>query len=436
VPELATRYGTDTDESGPAGSAVVRVTDAYIVGAGQSDFGSFPEESYRSLFRTAFEAACDSVPDGIDPDEIDEAVVGNLGVGGRQLGLPGPAVTEHVGLHGIPVSRIENACAASGYAVRQAVQAVRSGMADVVLAGGVEVMTDVSGDTVRYWLGVSGETEWERLSGTTFAGTYAQMASAHMREYGTTTEQLSEVAVKNHANGAKNPHAQLRFECSLEDAMEAPTVADPLTLYHCCPTTDGAACTLVASEDVVEEYTDEPIRVAGVGAASGRVGLFQRDSYVGVPASQKAAERAYESSGHGPGDLDFAEVHDCFAIAELLAYEDLGFCEPGEAGELVASGATAPGGDLPVNTSGGLKSKGHPIGATGAGQVVEAFEQLSGEAGDRQVEDPRLGLTHNVGGSGGAAVVHLFEREPLASDGSSGPSPGDRERATDPEVGR
>jgi len=390
------------------------VTDAYVVGAGQSDYGSFPEESYRSLFRTAFEDAVEAVPNGMDPDRIDEAVVGTLGVGGRQLGLSGPAVTEHVGLHGVPTTRVENACAASGYAVRQAVQAVKSGMADVVLAGGVEVMTDASGDAVRYWLGVSGETEWERLSGTTFAGVYAQMASAHMREHGTTREQLSHVAVKNHANGAKNPHAQLGFECSLEDAMTAPTVAEPLTLYHCCPTTDGAAAVLVVSEDVVDEFTDDPIRVAGVGASSDRVGLFQRETYSGVPASRRAAETAYEASGYGPDDLDFAEVHDCFAIAELMAYEDIGLCERGEAGTLVESGATELGGETPVNTSGGLKSKGHPIGATGAGQIVEAFEQLSGHAGDRQVDDPSVGLTHNVGGSGGAAVVHVLEREEVA----------------------
>ncbi|WP_435194798.1 thiolase domain-containing protein [Natronomonas sp. EA1] len=387
------------------------MTEAYLVGAGQSDFGSFPEESYRSLFREAYETTLDSVPAGMDPDAIDEAVIGTLGVGGRQLGLSGPAVTEHVGLHGIPVTRVENACAASGYAVRQAVQAVKSGMADVVLAGGVEIMTDVSGDAVRYWLGVSGETEWERLSGTTFAGVYAQMASAHMAEYGTTSEQLSHVAVKNHANGAKNPHAQLGFECSLEDAMNAPVVADPLTLYHCCPTTDGAACALVVSEDVVDKYTDDPIRVAGVGAASDRVGLFQRDTYTGVPASKSAADTAYEMAGVAPDDIDFAEVHDCFAIAELMAYEDLGFCERGDAGEFIESGATRPDGEVAVNTSGGLKSKGHPIGATGAGQVAEAFNQLSGDAGDRQLDAPTRGLTHNVGGSGGAAVVHIFERE-------------------------
>ncbi|WP_439026517.1 thiolase domain-containing protein [Haloarchaeobius sp. DT45] len=385
--------------------------DAYVVGAGQSDYGSFPDESYRSLFETAFEAAVESVDHGIDADDFDEAVVGTLGVGGRQLGLSGPAVTEHVGLHGVPTTRVENACAASGYAMRQAVQAVKSGMADVVLASGVEIMTDMSGDATKYWLGVSGETEWERLSGTTFAGVYAQMASAHMAEHGTTKEQLSHVAVKNHSHGAMNPHAQLGFECSLEDAMNAPTIADPLNLYHCCPTTDGAACAIVVSEDVVDQFTDERIRVAGVGAASDRVGLFQRDSYTNVPASKMAAETAYEMAGMGPDDVDFAEVHDCFAIAELMAYEDLGFCEPGEAGELVAAGRTDYGGDVVVNTSGGLKSKGHPIGATGAGQVVEAFKQLTNRAGERQVEGATRGLTHNVGGSGGAAVVHVFERE-------------------------
>ena len=386
--------------------------DAYVIGAGQTDFGSMPDRSYRSLFETAFESAVDSVPDGFDPEAIDEAVVGNLGVGGRQLGLPGPAVTEHVGLHGVPCSRVENACAASGYAVRQAVQAVRSGMADVVLAGGVEVMSDMSSDVTKYWLGVSGETEWERLTGTTFAGVYAQMASAYLDRYDdATADHLSMAAVKNHNNGAKNPHAHLGFECSMDQAVGAPIVADPLNLYHCCPTSDGAAATLVASEDVVEEYTDDPVRVAGVGAASDRVGLFQREDYTAVEASARAGEKAYGRADVGPEDVDFAEVHDCFAIAELLAYEDLGFCGRGEAPYLLEEGKTELGGELPVNASGGLKSKGHPIGATGAGQLAEAFKQLTGRAGERQVEDAARGLTHNVGGSGGAAVVHVLERE-------------------------
>jgi len=385
--------------------------DAYVIGAGQTEFGAVPDESYRSLFGTALTHAVDSVAAGITPEDIDEAVVGTLGVGGRQLGLAAPAATEHAGLSGIPCSRIENACAASGYAVRQAVQAVRSGMADVVLAGGVEVMTDTSSDVTRYWLGVSGETEWERLTGTTFAGVYAQMASAYLAEYDATPEDFSRVAVKNHHNGAKNPKAHLSFECSMDDAVDAPVVADPLTLYHCCPTSDGAGAVLVAGEDVVDEYTDDPVRIAGVGAASDRVGLFQREDYTTIGASKRAARRAYDRAGIDPRDVDFAEVHDCFAIAELLAYEDLGFCDRGEAPRLLAEGVTDLDGGLPVNPSGGLKSKGHPIGATGAGQVVEAFEQLTGQAGDRQIPDATRGLTHNVGGSGGAAVVHILERE-------------------------
>lgn len=380
--------------------------DAYVVGAGQTPYGSFPDETYRTLFADAVDAALASA-DGLPRAAVDEAFVGTLGVGGRQIGLPGPAATEAAGLS-CPTTRVENACAASGYAVRQAVQAVKSGMVDVVLAGGFEVMTDLSADAAKYWLGVSGEMEWERLAGTTFSGTYAQMASAYFHEYDADPDALSHVAVKNHANGAKNPDAHLGFECSFEDARDAASVADPLTLYHCCPTSDGAAAVVVASEDVATEY-DDAVRVAGVGAASDSIGLFSRDTYTGIPASERAANRAYEMADIGPGDVDVAEVHDCFTIAELLAYEDLGFCERGDAAKLVETDVTALDGDLPVNPSGGLKAKGHPIGATGAGQVVEVYKQLTGRAGDRQIDDVERALTHNVGGSGGAAVVTILE---------------------------
>jgi acetyl-CoA C-acetyltransferase len=268
-------------------------------------------------------------------------------------------------------------------------------------------MTDLSGDAAKYWLGVSGETEWERLTGTTFAGTYAQMASAYLEEYDATVDDLSRAAVKNHEHGAANPHAHLSFECSLADATGAGVVADPLTLYHCCPTSDGAAAVLVANEDVAADY--DAAHIAGVGAASDRVGLFERDSYTSIPATEAAAESAYEMAALGPDDVDLAEVHDCFAIAELLAYEDLGFCERGDAPALLRAGVTERAGRLPVNVSGGLKSKGHPIGATGAGQIVELWKHLTGNAGDRQVEGVDVGLAHNVGGSGGAAVVTILE---------------------------
>jgi len=384
--------------------------DAYLVGAAQTQFGAFPRESYRSLFAEAFRRAMESVDGELDKNEIDEAFVGNLGIGGRQIGLAGPAVTEHVGLDGAPCTRVENACAASGSALRHAVTAVRAGTADVALAGGYEVMTDMSGERTRKWLGVSGETEWERMAGTTFAGVYALMADAHMGEHGTTREQLSHVAVKNHANGANNPKAHLGFECSLDDAVSADTVADPLNLYDCCPTSDGASVALVASPDVAKGVSDTPIRVAGTGQASSPVGLFQRPSLTSIPATREAAEEAYEDAGVTPDDIDFAEVHDCFSVAEIIAYEDLGFCDEGEGGEFVESGATERDGELPVNLSGGLKSKGHPIGATGTGQVVEVYEQLLGGAGKRQVEGLETGLTHNVGGSGGAVAVHVFEK--------------------------
>lgn len=385
--------------------------DAYLVGAAQTEFGAFPRESYRSLFADAFRRAVESVDGDLEKDEIQEAFVGNIGVGGRQPGLAGPAVTEHVGLAGTSCTRVENACAASGSALRHAVTAVRAGIADVALAGGYEVMSDMSGERTRYWLGVSGETEWERMAGTTFAGVYALMADAHMGEYGTTREQLSRVAVKNHRNGAKNPKAHLGFECSLDDAVSAGTVADPLNLYDCCPTSDGASVALVASRDVAEEVSETPIRIAGTGQASSPVGLFQRPSVTSIPATRDAAEEAYDDAGVSVDDIDFAEVHDCFSIAEILAYEDLGFCEKGEGGGFVESGATEPDGEVPVNLSGGLKSKGHPIGATGTGQVVEVFEQLRGEADERQVDGLECGLTHNVGGSGGAVAVHVFEKE-------------------------
>jgi acetyl-CoA C-acetyltransferase len=381
--------------------------DAYVVGAGQSPFGSFPDATYRSLFETAFEHALDSTTGRFDPNRIDEAFLGTLGVGGRQIGLSAPAVTEHVGLHTIPTTRVENACAAGGYAFRSAVTAVQSGRADVALAGGYEVMTDTSADQTRWWLGVSGDTEYERLSGTTFAGVYAQMANAYFHEYDADPDALARVAVKNHGNGAENPNAHLGFVCSMDDATDAPPVAEPLNRYHCCPISDGASAVLVVSEDVAEEFV--PVRVAGVGAASGRVGLFERDTLTSIPASAAAAERAYERAGIGPEDVDVAEVHDCFAIAELLAYEDLGFCERGEAGTLLDDGRTDPDGELPVNTSGGLKSKGHPIGATGTGQIVELFEQLQGTA-HVQADSPEIGLAHNVGGSGGGATVTVLER--------------------------
>ncbi|MUV56838.1 thiolase domain-containing protein [Halogeometricum sp. CBA1124] len=382
--------------------------DVAIVGAGQSTYGEHPNSGIKELFATAYDAMAESVDRGYDPDEVDAAHVGSLGVGGSQLGITGASLTSHVGLTGLPVQRVENACASGGFALLNAVQAVGSGIHDAVIASGVEKMLDLSGDRSKYWLGVSGDTEYERLAGMTFAGVYAIVAQRYLAETDAEHDHLSKVAVKNHENGALNPKAQFQREVSVEKAAGAPEIADPLNLYDACPTTDGAACALVVPADEAHRYTDDPVYITGFGGGSDYLALHDRETITSLSAVREAADAAYDRAGRTPAEVDFAEVHDCFTIAELLAYEDLGFADRGEGWRLVEEGRTARDGDLPVNTSGGLKAKGHPLGATGIGQVVEVFEQLRGEAGDRQV-DGEVALSHNVGGSGGAATVFVYE---------------------------
>ncbi|EMA03111.1 thiolase domain-containing protein [Haloferax denitrificans] len=382
--------------------------DVAIVGAGQTPYGDHPEAGIKELFASAFGAMADSVDRGFDATALDAAYVGSLGVGGSQLGITGASLTSHLGLTGLPVQRVENACASGGFALLDAVHAVGSGASDAVLAAGVEKMLDLSGDRSKYWLGVSGDTEYERLAGMTFAGVYAIAARRYLHETDAEREHLSRVAVKNHENGAVNPKAQFQREVSLERATGAPEIAAPLNLYDACPTTDGAACALVVPADEAREYTDDPVYVTGFGGGSDHLALHDRETITSLSAVREAAEAAYDRADKTPEDVDFAEVHDCFTIAELLAYEDLGFADRGEGWRLIAEGRTRRDGDLPVNTSGGLKAKGHPLGATGIGQVVEVFDQLRGDAGDRQV-DGDVALSHNVGGSGGAATVFIYE---------------------------
>ncbi|MEW6048385.1 MAG: thiolase domain-containing protein [Bacillota bacterium] len=382
--------------------------DAAIVGFGQTPFGDFPALSIKELFAQAFSEMVASVDKGFDPALVQALYVGTLGVGGFQLGQPAALLAGYVGLPSIPAVRVENACASGGFALLQAVCAVRSGLYDVVVAAGMEKMRDLSGVQGRYWLGVSGDTEYERLAGLTFAGIYALMARRYMAEYGMEHRHLSLVAVKNHRHGALNPKAQIRRQITVEEAESAPMVADPLRLYDCCPTSDGAACALVVAGDRVAEFTDRPAWVAGFGAASDWLAVHDRRSLTQLDASIRAAQQAYAMAGLGPQDIHVAEVHDCFTIAEILAYEDLGLAARGKGYRLLEEGATSLGGRLPVNTSGGLKAKGHPLGATGIGQVGEIFNQLRGTAGQRQVPGAEVGLTHNVGGSGGTAVVFVF----------------------------
>jgi acetyl-CoA C-acetyltransferase len=380
---------------------------AALIGAGHSRFGVLPEGP-RTLLRTAIDLAVASVDRGFDRSLIDEAFVGSLGFSGWQIGNLSAVLAEEAGIVGAPVSHVENACASAGFALRAGVRAIESGAAEAVLVAGVEKMTDPTNPRRRYWLGVSGDTEWERLAGLTFAGVYGLIASRYLSEHGGSREALAAVAVKAHENGARNPNAQFRKTVTREQVLAAPRVADPLGLLDCCPVTDGAAALLLVPEESARRFTDTPVMVAGAGAGSDYLALQERTSLTGFAATRWAADAAFHAAGIDRRSMDLLEVHDCFTIAELLALEDLGFAPPGGAGDLTLSGATRIGGSLPVNPDGGLKAKGHPIGATGASQAYEIFQQLRRAAGDRQVEGAEHALAHNVGGSGASATVTIF----------------------------
>ena len=383
--------------------------DVAVVAGGHTPFGTLGRTG-KDLFTEAVLQCVDSADRGLDPAAIQESWVGSLGFGGWQLGNLAALVGEHARIPGIPARRVENACASSGFAFRDAYLAVKSGQVEVALAGGVEVMNDVPPTRQRYWLGVSGDTEWERLAGLTFPGVYAMMAVRHMHEFGTTREQLAAVAVKNHRNGARNPNAQFRKEITVEDALRSPSVAYPFTLYDCCATTDGATAVVLASADRAKEFTDTPVWVLGSGAATDRLALHDRETLTALDATRRAASDALRRADVRLKDIDVAELHDCFTIAEILALEDIGWCPKGQGGPFTERGATALDGQVAVNPSGGLKAKGHPLGATGTAQVYEIFRQLRGEGEGRQRADAEIGLTHNVGGSGATCAVHIFAR--------------------------
>lgn len=381
-----------------------------VVGAGQSRFGVL-REGAKALFAQAVFEALESVDKGMEVGAIQEAYVGSMAFGGGQLGNLAALMTEQVGLRGVPSRRVENACASSAYALRDAWLALRSGLVDVALVAGVEKMTDLPSDRQRYWLGVSGDTEWERVAGSTFAGLYALMASRHIHEHGTRREAMAQVAVKNHGHAAHNPKAHFQRAVRVEEVLGAPPLAHPLTLYDACPVSDGAAALLLAREEVARTYTDAPVFVRASAGASEFLALHDREDITVVPGTVQAGREAFRQARLAPSDVDLAELHDAFTIAEIMALEDLGFCKKGEGGPWTEEGRTALDGDVAVNASGGLKAKGHPLGATGAGQMVEVFRQLRGEVeGPRQVPDPEVALTHNVGGSGATIAVHLFSR--------------------------
>ena len=388
------------------------MVDVAMVGAGQTKFGNHPL-GLKGMWSEAVEKAFSSVDNDCLPNMVDEAFIGSIAFGGSQLGNTAALLTEHSGMDGVSVRRVENACASSGFALRDAWMTIKSGQADIVVAGGIEKMNDLSAERKRYWLGVSGDTEWERLAGLTFPGTYALTARRYFHEFESTHDDLVHVSVKNHMHGFDNEMAHLRKDVSFEKARSGFMVADPLTLYDCCPTSDGASAVILVADHLAHQFTDTPIWVKGSGAGSDKLALHDRPSLTQLRATQLASQKAYSIADVQPSQIDLAEVHDCFTIAEVLATEDLGFAGRGEGGLFARNGQGRRNeGDVTINASGGLKSKGHPLGATGTGQAVEVFKQLRHQVeAPRQVRDAEIGLTHNVGGSGATCAVHIFGRE-------------------------
>jgi len=380
-----------------------------IIGAGMTKFGELWDMSYRGLVVEAgIKALTDS---GVKGDDIDGGYIGTM-ASGRLIGQEhvGALIADYMGLNPIPITRVEGACASGSLALRQGVMAVGSGMKDIVVVGGVEKMTELATGGVSDALGGAGDQEWELFMGATFPGLYALMARRHMNDYGTTSEMLASVAVKNHKHGAKNKYAQYQKEITIKDVLNSKMVADPLHVFDCSPITDGAAALVIAPLDIAESYTKKPIEIAASEQASDTIALSSRESITELNATKVAAKKAYDKAGIKSKEIDIAEVHDCFTIAEILAIEDLGFFKKGEGGKASLEGKTGYDGDVIVNTSGGLKSTGHPVGATGIKQAVELTWQLRGDAGERQAKNINNGLSHNVGGSGATAVVHVYKR--------------------------
>jgi acetyl-CoA C-acetyltransferase len=383
---------------------------ASIVSAGLSKFGKREGLLARELFAEAAKEAFERCP-RLDPkSDIRALFLGHMGESYEHQGHTAATVADWAGLGHVPATRTEAACASSGVALRAAICAVRSGLGDVVMVGGVEKMTHRVTAEVTEYLAMASDYPFEQWHGMTFPGLYALMATAHMNAYATTERELAMIAVKNHYHGSLNPKAHMQKEVTLETAMSSRMVAWPLRLYDCSLITDGASCLILTKPELANRFTDAPVQIVGSGQAGDTIGLHERRSLTSLSAAKFAAKEAYEMASVRPEDIDVAEVHDCFTIAELMAYEDLGFCKLGEGKNLVEREETKLGGRIPVNTSGGLKAKGHPVGATGTAQAYEMYLQLTDQAGKRQVKDVEIGLTHNVGGSGATAAVHVYRR--------------------------
>ncbi len=382
-----------------------------IIGAGTTKFGELWESSFRDI---AVEAGIRAIEDaGISGEDIEALYGGNMSAGRfiEQEHI-GALIADYSGLAGlhIPATRTEAACASGALALHLAVISVASGWYDLVIAAGVEKMTDVESDVAEDLLASSVDRKWEAIYGATLPSLFAQMARTHMEKYRTTKEQMAKVAVKNHANAVHNPYAQYQRGITIANVLASPLVADPLHVLDCSSIADGAAAVVLCAAEKAKKYTDSPVYVKASAQASDTLSLHDRRDITTMDATVFAAKKAYQMASLEPSQIDLAEVHDSYTIAEIIAIEDLGFFDKGEGGRATEEGETEIGGRIPINPSGGLKACGHPLGATGIRQAVEITQQLRGEAGKRQVPNAKVGLTHNIGGTGGTAIVHILSR--------------------------
>ncbi len=378
-----------------------------IVGIGHGVFGRRSDATVQELAFEAFAAALKDA--GIERKEIDASVIGSVPEYHKQRSLAG-VVQEYLGLVPKPTWLTEVACASGSAAIRTAWLSIKAGIHDIVAVIGCQKMTELSTPEILALMGRVGDVQWESVFGTTFPAYYALFAQRHMHEFGTTREQLFQVAIKNHFYGAKNPNALFRKEITLEKAMVSDKIASPLQVYDCCANADGAACVILACEERAMEISHKTVWLDGMGCATASMSVLRRPNLVGLPSAEAAAAEAYQMAGVTAEDIKLAEVHDCFTIAEIMAYEDLGFCKKGEGGKFIADRQSYIGGKVAVNVDGGLKAKGHPIGATGVSMTYEIAKQLRGEAGERQVPNADVGLTHNVGGIGQYCFVQVLRR--------------------------
>ena len=378
-----------------------------VLGAHATKFGELWNVSPRALAREAMEAALKA--SGLKAAQIDALFVGNMlsGILGNQANL-GSLLVEELGVQ-VPAFRVEGACASGGLALHNAINSLKGGQYKTVLVLGIEKMTDHSSDEITSALMAAGSDE-ERMAGVTFPGAYALMAQAYMQKYGVTEEELASVSVKNHFHGSFNPKAQFQSLITIADVMKSPKIADPLKLLDCSPISDGAAAIVITSENIVSKVK-KPISIVASEVSTDTLSLHDRKSFTSLSAVVDASTRAYKKAGIKASDVDVAEIHDCFSISEAIATEDLGFSEKGQGAKDISKGKrTLFKGDIITNPSGGLKACGHPVGATGIKQIVELTEQLRGTAGKRQVKGAKIGLAHNVGGSGTVAVIHILKK--------------------------